>query len=277
MGVSCLAWGIHLLQRCNGAAWIPLPSATSAAGDMEFSAAFLDAIQARQSSDEARRGAFVALVACADWEPWLPEAAGLLDARERERVGRKRRSSDRDLCALAYACHRLLLASVLDRPPQFVPLRRDEHGCPRLDGDVAWTSLSHSDGLIALAVSGVGRVGVDIEPRVRAAEMLEIAGRVAHPREMAALSTLPEPRRAAGLLDLWVRKEALLKAAGIGLAQPMESFEAPLDTPLPLPGGMDAQAPPTRIRMLDGGHASVAAVAARETGVVTCAWLRPRR
>lgn len=244
---------------------------------MGLKAAFHDAMPTSQWPEAAQRGALVALVACADWMPWQQEAASLLDAAERTRIARKRRASDRDLTTFAYAFHRLLLAAVLDLPPKNVPLQRDAQGCPRLADDVAWTSLSHSDGLIALAASLRGPIGVDIEPLARAAEMAEIAGSVAHPREMAALSMLPESQRAAGLLALWVRKEALLKAAGIGLAQPMASFEGPPGTPLPLPGGIDGQTRRMRIDMLEGHGLWTAAVAVGETDPVASAWLRPQR
>lgn len=259
----------------NGPACGMVPQPNSFDGGMDLTAAFLDAMPTPQWPEAAHGGALVAFISCADWAPWLPQAAGLLDAQERGRVARKRRAGDRELTTLAYACHRLLLAAVLDRPPERVPLRRDAQGCPRLDGDVAWTSLSHADGLIALAVSGGGRVGIDIEPLARTAEMPEIAASVAHPREMAALSALPEPQRATELLALWVRKEALLKAAGIGLAQTMASFEAPPDTPLALPGG--GQTGKMRIRMLEGHGAWMAAVATGEAEPVASAWLRPRR
>lgn len=244
---------------------------------MDLKAAFNDAMPTLQWPEAAHDGALVALVACADWMPWRQEAASLLDAAELARIDRKRRAIDRDLTTFAYACHRLLLAAVLDQPPQSVSLQRDAQGCPRLAGDAAWTSLSHSDGLIALAVSLRGPIGVDIEPLARAAEMVEIACSVAHPREMAALSMLSESQRAAGLLALWVRKEALLKAAGIGLAQPMASFEGPPGTPLPLPGGVDGQARRMRIDMLEGHGLWAAAVAVGETDPVASAWLRPQR
>ena len=54
--------------------------------------------------------------------------------------------------------------------------------------------------------------------------------------ELAALANLSDDARGRALLDLWVRKEALLKAAGIGLECEMETFPAPTGVPLPLNG-----------------------------------------
>jgi 4'-phosphopantetheinyl transferase len=134
------------------------------------------------------------------------------------------------------------------------------------------TSLSHADGLVAIAVSMAGPVGVDIEPVHRAAVMPEVSARVAHPREYAELSMLPPRDRNDALLALWVRKEALLKAAGIGLAQEMNAFEAPTGRAVELAGGAGGTA---AIRMLDGNGSSIAAVAGAPGCALHCAWLRP--
>lgn len=220
----------------------------------------------------ARQALTVALLEVADWRPWLPEAQALLSPEEAMRSQRRRNPGERDALVLAYALHRLLLATVLDRDPCDVPLYRDERGCPRLHGVAAHTSLSHADGMVAVAVTTSGPVGVDIEPRMRAAVMPEIARSVCHGSEAAAIRALAEPARAAAMLALWVRKEALLKAAGIGLAVPMESFCAPEHHALVLPW-LSVEA--VQVRMLDAGNDFVAAVVGSAGAVVDCRWLRP--
>lgn len=162
-------------------------------------------------------------------------------------------------------------SAVLGCPPGEVSLGRDTLGCPRLADDRVRTSLSHADGLVAIAVSCVGRVGIDIEPVARAGAMAEIATRVCHPRELVALSRLSGPERTRALLSLWVCKEALLKAAGIGLAVDMEQFEAPVDRTLPLPGGVPGTA---IVRLFDGDDRFLAALAGPPGGI-TSAWLPP--
>ena len=214
----------------------------------------------------------VALLQLGDWQPWLAEASALLSVDEDARVRRRRFSSDRDTLVLAYALHRLLLGSAMGRDPADVPLHRDGLGCPRLPGDIAYTSLSHSQGFVALAVTASGPVGVDIEPRERAVAMAAIAGCVCHDSEAAELADLDEAARSAAMLALWVRKEALLKAAGIGLAVPMESFAAPEHHALQVPA-LFAEA--VQVRMLDAGDDCVAAVAGASAVVVECGWLRP--
>jgi 4'-phosphopantetheinyl transferase len=99
--------------------------------------------------------------------------------------------------------------------------------------------------------------------------MPEVAERVCHPHDMAEFRSLVEPARSEALLALWVRKEAYLKAAGIGLQREMGTFAAPQDALLELPGGEM-----TRVRMLEAGPHWVAAVAGSPEAPIASSWLR---
>lgn len=194
----------------------------------KFSAALPPAHRVRPGSQAAK----VLLIEIAVWHEALPAAAWLLDAEESARVARKRFAHDRERLTLAYAVHRLWLGASLQCDPVMVPLTRDARGAPQVAGTSLHTSLSHSDDAIAIALSAVGPIGVDVEPIGRAQGMAELAERIAHPRELQALASLDGPARDAALLRLWVRKEALLKAAGVGLAWEMTGFEAPTGMPV---------------------------------------------
>src|SRR5690606_21175696 len=79
-------------------------------------------------------------------------------------------------------------------------------------------SWSHSGDRVVVAVTPGTEVGVDVERIVPHAR--ETAERVLREPERAVLAALPEPRRPAGFVRYWTRKEALLKATGDGLAVP---------------------------------------------------------
>jgi 4'-phosphopantetheinyl transferase len=81
---------------------------------------------------------------------------------------------------------------------------------------------------------------------------------------------LAEPARSGALLALWVRKEAFLKAAGIGLQCEMASFAAPDNALLALAGGGMAH-----VRMLDVGPCWVAAIAGMADIPAESAWVHP--
>ena len=153
-----------------------------------------------------------------------------------------------------------------------MPLGRDALGCPQLGGSLGRTSLSHTDDLVAFAYCAQGPVGVDIEPSTRAAMLPEIADRVATPNELSALASISEPARASALLALWVRKEALLKAAGIGMAREMHTFPCPEAQPLTLP---IADGGAIEVLALDTGGPWEAAVAVSPGSFVNFKWLHP--
>ncbi|WP_165942151.1 4'-phosphopantetheinyl transferase family protein [Luteimonas arsenica] len=199
----------------------------------------------------AADGVVVAVFDLGDWSAHAPQAAAIIDPTESARAARQRDPANRDALVLAYALHRLLLAQLLGCTPDRVGIHRDAKGCPRLPGDRLHTSLSHAGRCVAVAATATGPVGIDIEADARARGMHDIAARVAHPEELQSLAGLPAADRDRALLRLWVRKEALLKAAGIGLEQEMEEFMAPEGVALALPGdtfpGRTAE-----LRMLDG-------------------------
>ncbi|MFT3761940.1 MAG: 4'-phosphopantetheinyl transferase superfamily protein [Pseudoxanthomonas sp.] len=236
--------------------------------------AFVDALPSPGWMDMAHSRTLVAFFELGDWNAWLPQAGRLLDEAESGRVARRRRSGDRDGLTLAYALHRLFLGGALGLAPADVPLGRDERGCPRLQGLVMGTSLSHAGEYLAMAFCPQGPVGVDIEPVARAAGMDGIAAQVCHPAESACSAGDDARARSERLLSLWVRKEAFLKAAGIGLEREMNTFRAPEGMELPLGGPHGGW---TCLHMLDAGPDAVAAVAIPPRTKACAAWFRPGR
>jgi 4'-phosphopantetheinyl transferase len=167
------------------------------------------------------------------------EDAGVLSADELARAARLRRPADRDRFRTAWGLARRVLADRLDTAPAALTfLRRCRtcgrtgHGKPALVDGGRWEfSLSHSHGYVMLAVSDAGPVGVDIE--AASEQFVDIATMVRAPWEAAAT--------ADELHWLWVRKEAVLKATGDGLAVPMTSFTL---TPFTWPADSALTEPP---------------------------------
>ncbi len=232
-----------------------------------------DEALARSALGQARPGRCeVALIDVAAWRPWLGDAEALLDAAESARMRRQLRSDERHTRAIAYALHRLLVGAAMGCPARDVSLIRDAIGCPRLSDGAMHVSLSHADGRVALAMAVNGPVGVDLEPLSRAPSMREIAAHVCHRDELAAFASLDSASFGSALLALWVRKEALLKSAGVGLGREMTTFVAPAGVLLSAWGDRAAT---TVIRMLDAGSLYCAAVAADAADTVVCQTLRP--
>ncbi|MEU6055943.1 4'-phosphopantetheinyl transferase superfamily protein [Streptomyces xanthochromogenes] len=82
-------------------------------------------------------------------------------------------------------------------------------------------SLSHSEGYSALAVSTRGPVGLDIE-KVRALDYEALAAVSLSARERAHVAAHDVP---SAFLRCWTRKEAVLKAVGIGLHSDLAALD----------------------------------------------------
>ena len=112
------------------------------------------------------------------------------------------------------------LGSQLDLPPDRVPLRRDVHGRPQMEGafqhwDCNW---SHSGDGLLVALGDRVRVGIDLEwPRPRA-RPLELARRFFSAPEADWLAGLEAAELQTAFLRLWCAKESVLKAHGQGLS-----------------------------------------------------------
>ncbi len=151
------------------------------------------------------------------FEAWLTDS-------DRARARQKKSPRLQAQLEIAYALHRRFLAAMLGCSPEQVPLERDALGAPRLAGMQASTSLSHGGEAVAMAYCRELPVGVDIEPLANVRLLDGLAATVCHPREMAHWQGLASTDSGRYLLELWTRKEALLKAAGIGLAHDMNRF-----------------------------------------------------
>jgi 4'-phosphopantetheinyl transferase len=78
-------------------------------------------------------------------------------------------------------------------------------------------SVSQSDGIALLAFGWDCRIGVDVERRVDGLDMPGIGRGIFSPAEQKVLDAA-RPDSTESLLNIWTRKEALLKALGTGLS-----------------------------------------------------------
>jgi len=180
----------------------------------------------------------VVLFDSASWGELEAGATELLDARERQRAARFRFGRDRCAYVLAHAMWRVVLGVCLDVSPGEVPLHFLPSGQPQLPGTRLATSLSHSGPVVLIAVGQGCALGVDVErwpPRVSMETLLPV---ICSPGEGDALHALPPEQREWTLLQLWTRKESLLKAFGTGLEQAPASFRAPSGALVAPPQGM---------------------------------------
>ncbi len=119
----------------------------------------------------------------------------------------------------AHGLVRQVLATYLGCPPQAVPIAVVVYGKPHLApcGSNLWFNLTHAGGLAVIAVAADAPVGVDVEPIRPLPELAELASCCLAASEQALLQSLPQAQHARAFLTCWTRKEAVLKACGLGL------------------------------------------------------------
>jgi 4'-phosphopantetheinyl transferase len=160
----------------------------------------------------------------------LPAHVEILDRQERERMQRFHFAPDRARYAVAHANLRTILGGYLHQPAADVRFHTNGFGKPELDHKDASSSihfnLSHSRSIALLAVANGGPVGVDVE-EVRPMEP-EVVETHFSARERSQLSELQGDAWLAGFYRCWTRKEAILKAEGVGLSHALDSFAVSL-------------------------------------------------
>jgi 4'-phosphopantetheinyl transferase len=155
---------------------------------------------------------------------------GLLDAVERGRHDSLQLERDRRRFRIAHARCREILGAVCGKPPAILEIRRHPQGKPWIDGEVSF-SLSHSE---ELALCGLvrGRIlGVDVEAMRPLPDVMSLAGRVLSKIEHQLVIRAPVTQRAGAFLRLWTRKEAVLKAIGVGLIDELDAIDVSTSRP----------------------------------------------
>ena len=90
-------------------------------------------------------------------------------------------------------------------------------------------NISHSEDRALLAVTTGCEVGVDIEAVRTDWAPDDVARRFFSPHECAWLYALPAEMRRAAFFRIWSRKEAYIKAHGLGLSMGLDSFDVAVD------------------------------------------------
>jgi 4'-phosphopantetheinyl transferase len=141
----------------------------------------------------------------------------VLDDGERARAGALRHGPDRHAFAVAHGVLRILAGRELGVPPAALRWTAGRYGKPVLTApwSALHTSLSHSGGMIAVAISTARPVGVDIQHVVPGLEPVGLSARFFPPDEAGYVAAGRDAgARTDRFAHLWARKEAVVKAVG---------------------------------------------------------------
>lgn len=204
----------------------------------------------------------------------IPEATAaawwpVLSEDERARAARFHFDHHRREFAAIHGATRWLLGRAVGQPPEALRFAAGAWGKPALaDAPGVQFNLSHTRGMALLAV-GAKPLGVDVERIKPELDWRPLARRFFAPQEVAALEALPAEEQRRAFFCCWTRKEAYLKARGMGLSLPLDGFAVTVTGPARLLACAEgvADGTPWALRALDVGAEHVAAVAVAGAGV----------
>ncbi|MCA9751979.1 MAG: 4'-phosphopantetheinyl transferase superfamily protein [Gemmatimonadetes bacterium] len=149
----------------------------------------------------------------------------LLDPEERDRHDRFRYDVHRERFAVRRGALRTVLGRYLGRDPREIRFETGPEGKPELPGRPLRFNLSDSEDLALLGITRGADLGVDLERVREIPDRDDVAGRFFSPAEILEYRSLPAEARLLAFYLTWTRKEAWLKARGVGLSADLASFD----------------------------------------------------
>jgi 4'-phosphopantetheinyl transferase len=155
--------------------------------------------------------------------------ARLLSKSEIDRAGRFHHERDRQRFTAAHGETRRRLAQRAGVEPASLSFGFAAHGKPFISGPDAarrWHfNLTHSGDFAVLAVTDGVAVGVDIEQWQDIRAGPSVARRYFSEAEQSVYINSAPSRRRETFFRIWTRKEAVIKALGLGLSMPLDAFD----------------------------------------------------
>lgn len=126
------------------------------------------------------------------------------------------------------AALRRILASRLALAPAALRFNYGDWGkpalAPRIGGPALTFNISHCADLMLCAVGCDRAIGIDVERVRQDTDVMGLAQRYFSAQERAMLAQLDAVAQRQGFIACWTRKEAYIKAIGMGLSAPLDGF-----------------------------------------------------
>jgi 4'-phosphopantetheinyl transferase len=166
--------------------------------------------------------------------PWRNQFETILSTEERLAANKLQMPGSRESYILRKGILRILIARYTGIPPDMIGFSRSFYGKPEIalpscQSELQF-NLSHSSDWMIVAFAKNIRIGVDLEHIRTDFPISCIARRFFCPKEAELIQASNGTARLRLFFDIWVRKEAYLKATGKGLTQALDSFDVPLDS-----------------------------------------------
>lgn len=155
--------------------------------------------------------------------PRMEALRELLDPVEQERMARFRFEHDRERFVLGHGWLRELLGAYLKRDGSLVRMARGPFGKPYLERkDLRFNMSDTKDAILIGFASGV-EIGVDIETMARTVDHDAVSKHYFTPAEIRVIESAGA-QALQRFLEFWTRKEAVLKASGVGIMEDLRAL-----------------------------------------------------
>jgi 4'-phosphopantetheinyl transferase len=139
---------------------------------------------------------------------------------------------DRRRFILCRAVLRRLLASYLGVRAVLIRFLSSPYGKPFIRGeerpDGIRFNCSHSGDFGLVVISRRGELGCDVEQHRQLEDAEDLAATCFSASEIKEMNALPQSLKMTGFFNCWTRKEAFVKAIGVGLSFPLNRFSVSL-------------------------------------------------
>ncbi|MBL8520444.1 MAG: 4'-phosphopantetheinyl transferase superfamily protein [Betaproteobacteria bacterium] len=195
----------------------------------------------------------------------LAEARSALSPDEWQRTLRFAFDIHRNRFAAARFALRRVIGESLGCAPDALRISVGPHGKPYLPAAThCHFNVSHSDGVGLIALSRSGPVGVDIEIVNEVRDLSTVSPGFMSPSELALWKSLCATDREQAFYLCWTRKEAVLKASGLGLHHdPCTVHVGLADSDVSTTIECEGTSATFRVRTLEAGRARYVAVASQ--------------
>jgi len=161
--------------------------------------------------------------------PILEKLASTLAPEEKERANRFKFEHLRNRYIAGRGALRAILSQYLETEATALRFDYLENGKPLLAGEFATAgihfNLAHTGDLALMAITRIGRVGVDVEWARPIKNVDELVARFFSKREDELFQKVSARQKPVAFFNLWTRKEALLKATGEGITRSLNLVE----------------------------------------------------
>ena len=155
-------------------------------------------------------------------------ARSLLSLEEQKRANNYHFAHHRERFAQARAMLRLILSKYTHIHPKKISWTENKYGKPQLyPCSALHFNLSHSKNMAMLAIGKHHPLGVDVEFLADRA-FDGIANIMFSAQEQRSLNATHASTKPLAFYNIWAQKEAFIKACGLGLQYPTQSFNVPV-------------------------------------------------